>query len=198
MTKTHFAFKHTCQMMFERGKVYFWTFTFRNVHPDWDYSLLWNRFQKRLCDWYWGNIGGVRVTEAHSEHGLHFHVLLNRRVPIRAVRRIAEREGIFWIDVRVADEGAIDYLIPYVSKSFREKDNLHRGVRRWSAFGNVQKVRKNDVELDSVGTRMIKQVRLALNKGKLSYPEMLAVSRMSQTGLDMEAILDRLATSARN
>lgn len=198
MTKTHFAFKHTAQMMFERGKVYFWTFTFQRVHPDWDYSVLWNRFQKRLSEWYWGNIGGIRVVEAHREHGLHFHVLLNRRVPVRALRRLFEREGMFWVDCRPATTGAIDYLIPYVSKSFREKDNLYRGIRRWSTFGNVQAVRKNNVELVSVSTKAIRETRLALNKAKLTYPEMIAVSNMAQMGLDTGAILDRLAASARN
>lgn len=140
LTKTKAAFLLTAESMFEKyPKVYFWTFTFYRVHPDWEASQRFTRFLNHLqkvTDKGWG---GLRVAELHKEHGLHFHALVNGRIAIDFVRRVGKCYGIGRVHVCKADVKSAAYLAKYLSKQKRgPKTKTGRNMRRWGAFGNVK------------------------------------------------------------
>lgn len=163
MTKSKAAFLLSAQKLFDIGdKVYFWTFTFKNVYPDWWYPYHWRIFARDVGNLYGGYVCGLRVLEPHDQHGLHYHLLVNRRLSIHLIRRIAERVGMFWIHVsrKSVDIGTAHYLAKYLSK---KGPRLH-GVHKWGTFGCFRGVRVNDIVIESdymnarrriVGTRKV-------------------------------------------
>jgi len=88
---------------------------------------------------------GVRVIEPHERHGLHYHALLNVRVPIEFVQRIGKRYGFGRVHVKRCDIGAAHYLIPYVGKA----SFLSSGIRRWSTVGGFVGVKCKDVIIET-------------------------------------------------
>lgn len=74
--KSRSAFEFTVRKMLRQSrKLYFWTFTLREVHSLTEAMQLWNAFLtvlKRKVQFR-----GVRVLELHEEHGCHFHVITN-------------------------------------------------------------------------------------------------------------------------
>jgi hypothetical protein len=89
--KSRTTFEYTIRKMEAQGKLYFWTFTYREIHSLKTAMGLWNEFLTILKR----KIGfrGVRVLELHEEHGVHFHVVTNKRFKIRAILAIAARYG---------------------------------------------------------------------------------------------------------
>jgi len=150
MTKTQAAFIMSVDRLFEISKrVYFWTFTFKNTYPDWWYPVAWSRFSRDVKNLYGGYICGLRVVEPHPNgHGLHYHLLVNRRMSIYFIRRIGERYGMgrISVDKRPAGPHSGKYLSKYLVKDVERP--LH-GVARWGPFGNFCHVRKNDVVIES-------------------------------------------------
>ena len=62
--------------------------TFKSVPLDDDAAMEdWHIFSSRLC-WHYPELQGVRVTELHRSHGIHFHFFVNIRVPIDHMRKI--------------------------------------------------------------------------------------------------------------
>src|SRR5450432_3774199 len=115
--KSRSAFEFTVQKMVRKGaQLYFWTFTFREVHSLKLAMGLWNQFLTLLKR----KLGfrGVRVLELHDEHGCHFHVLTDQRYNIRRILDFSDRYGFGRIGVvRVFDvEKAVRYLCRYLSK----------------------------------------------------------------------------------
>lgn len=148
MNKSKAAFLLSAEKLFSLGeKVYFWTFTFKNVYPDWWYPKHWRIFAQKIGNLYGGYVCGLRVLEAHEEHGLHYHLLVNRRLSIHHIRRIAEPLGIFWVHVhkKPVNIGTAHYLAKYLAK---DSPKLH-GVHRWGTFGSFRGVKVNDVEIES-------------------------------------------------
>lgn len=171
MTKSKAAFLLTCEKLFDIGDpVYFWTFTFKNVYPDWWYPAAWRVFIREVGDIYGGMFYGVRVIEPHDEHGLHYHMLINRRISIHHVRRIAGKVGIFWVDVvkRPVDRAASFYLAKYLTK---DTYRLY-GVHRWHTVGALVSVRVNDVEVDSSYMRA-RRICVGRQKVPYGYEELL-------------------------
>src|SRR5262249_58054611 len=115
--KSRAAFEFTVRKMLRQNpKLYFWTFTFREVHSLKRAMQLWNQFLTVLKRKF--GFRGVRVLELHEEHGCHFHVITNRRFQIRKILLMCKRHGFGRIDVRrVTDAGrAVGYLCKYLSK----------------------------------------------------------------------------------
>jgi len=137
----------SAKILFESSpKVYFWTFTWWDVHNDWDYPMMWNNFARKVKDMY-PLACGVRVIEVSpGGHGLHYHLLVNRRLSIQLISRIAKRYGIGRIGVIRCDYGAAVYLSKYLAK---DEFRLFGGIRRWSTFGSWRGVHKNDIEISS-------------------------------------------------
>src|ERR1700761_2560151 len=86
--------------------VYFWTFTWPKCMPDWRYVYSWNDFSNALCSFMGRTLYGLRVWEIHPgeySHGLHCHALLNRRINIHIVKRLAKKYGLGHCWVTKAD-----------------------------------------------------------------------------------------------
>ena len=116
-TRSEAAFRFSADRLFDLySPVYFWTFTMTQVQCDWCYSEIWGRFVRDLSDLYGGTLHGLKVTELHKEHGLHFHALVNKRIWQGEVRRIGKRYGVGWVSVKRADYGSVDYLAKYLFK----------------------------------------------------------------------------------
>jgi hypothetical protein len=154
--KSGSAFEFTVRKMLRRkSKLYFWTFTFQNVHSLKTAMGLWNQFltllKRRL------GFRGVRVLELHDEHGCHFHVITNQRFPIRKILAFSKRYGFGRMDVRpVADPpAAIRYLCKYLSKP---RPGCLKRARLWSAFGDIERTRVKDILTDTPVTRILRRV----------------------------------------
>jgi len=90
--KSRSAFEFTVRKMLRHdAKLYFWTFTFREVHSLKTAMGLWNQFLTLLKRKL--NFRGVRVLELHEEHGCHFHVITDKRFKTRPVLAIGDRYG---------------------------------------------------------------------------------------------------------
>ena len=148
-TKSSVAFQLTAEGLFQPGfRVYFWTFTFSELRADYVCLKLWSEFlghlKKRFTDCAWG---GVRVAELHRTHGVHFHALFNRRLPVDLVRQVAKQYGFGRIHVKVADKGAGPYLAKYLRKQKEAPVSESGGrSRRWAAFGAVARVLVKNIE----------------------------------------------------
>jgi len=144
--KSQAAFEFTVRKMESNGRLYFWTFTYRDVHSLKRAMELWNEFltvlKRKL------GFRGVRVLELHEEHGVHFHVVTNRRFKIGRILEIGARYGFGRTGVeRVTDvAGGISYLCKYLSK---RRAPCLRGVRLWAAFGQIGRTRVADIVSDS-------------------------------------------------
>lgn len=165
--KSTTAFEFVVWKMQRNGeRLYFWTFTFVEVHSIKTATGLWNQFLTLLKRKL--QFRGVRVLELHEDHGCHFHVITNKRYDILEVLEFSNRYGFGRIDVRpVFDaENAGKYLCKYLSKA---RPPCLKGARLWSAFGDVERTRVKDVLTDTPFTRILRQVM-----GKPSVEEELA------------------------
>src|SRR5947208_3484228 len=145
--KSRSAFEFTVRKMLRQNpKLYFWTFTFREVYSLKTAMGLWNQFLTLLKR----KLGfrGVRVLELHEEHGCHFHVITDQRFEIQTILEFSTRYGFGRLHVRrVADpEKAVKYLCKYLSKA---RPGCLRGARLWSAFGKIERTRVKDVLTDT-------------------------------------------------
>jgi len=151
-------------------KLYFWTFTFREVLPDWHYPYRWQKFIRELVHGiYGGNVAGLRVIEPHQEHGLHYHALLNKRIWVRIVRRIAYKYGIGRVQVSKGpvDIDTADYLGKYLDK--KRFGTLTR-IARWHSVGNFKAIHKNNIEVISPFNAVVRE-HLEAKKGRLSQAQ---------------------------
>lgn len=171
ITKSKCAFLFSVKALFrekvangsERARrVYFWTFTFRDVESDDHAFKCWNHLRVLMHQkWKDGEgIPGIRVVEVHGGgHGLHFHLLVRRRIDVNQVRRLAIRAGFGRIHVRKATQNDAEYLGKYLSKA---DDGLARGRRRWGNFGTFKGSQVRDIEVTSTFSHNCRQVRSVL------------------------------------
>jgi hypothetical protein len=176
-------------MLRQNPKLYFWTFTFREVHSQKDAMRLWNQFLTLLKR----KLGfrGVRVLELHEDHGCHFHVITNQRFPIRRILAFAERYGFGRLNVKpVKDPStAIGYLCKYLSKP---RPGCLKRARLWSAFGPIERTRVKDVLTDTAMSRLIRRIM-----GKRSVRDELdGVAGSAPTGFRPEKNFQRALTKA--
>ena len=153
--KSRAAFERTVRKMEQTGaKLFFWTFTYRDVHSLTIAMRLWNEFLTILKRKM--GFRGVRVLELHDEHGVHFHVITNKRYKIRAILTIGARYGFGRTNVQwVRDVGAgIAYLCKYLSKP---RAMCLKGVRLWAAFGDIERTRVCDIIVDSPFVRILRE-----------------------------------------
>jgi hypothetical protein len=154
--KSRSAFEFTVRKMLrQHPKLYFWTFTFREVHSLKNAMQFWNQFltvlKRKL------GFRGVRVLELHEEHECHFHVITNQRFPIRKILGLAQRYGFGRIDVRRVTDAAqaVSYFCKYLSKT---RVRCLKRARLWSAFGKIERTRVRDVLLDTQKVRLLRRI----------------------------------------
>jgi len=147
VSKSQAAFLLSVDRLFEIcPKVYFWTFTFKNVLPDWWYAASWQKFTTEMGHMHGRYFFGLRVIEAHpGGHGLHYHALINRRLNIHMVERIGAKYGMGHCFVGIAKRESMWYLAKYLGKA---GDKLF-SVRKWWKIGPFCHVKKNDIEIES-------------------------------------------------
>src|SRR6266446_1235867 len=103
--KSRSAFEFTVRKMLRQNpKLYFWTFTLREVHSLKKAMQLWNQFLTLLKRKF--GFRGVRVLELHEEHGCHFHVITNQRFPIQKMLAFSEHYGFGRTNVKRVTDAA--------------------------------------------------------------------------------------------
>jgi len=115
-------------------RLYFWTFTFPKPLPDWwaggAFSATWQRVQRKL-----GGSAGIRVFELHKSHGIHIHMVINRRYPVTEVRRIFKIAGFGRIHVEMVQTQDIERVAFYLGKYMTKVSQPMFGVRRVAVWG---------------------------------------------------------------
>lgn len=124
---------------------------------------------RRLSDAYGGGLRGVRVIECHKEHGVHYHALVNQRIPVWLVRRWAKRCGIGRVQVKKANSGSIDYLAKYLSKQWQQENGSFKGQTRWGTIGGFRGVKVRDVEVCSRYMDRLEIAKDVLNVRKVPF-----------------------------
>lgn len=169
-SRTQAAWYLSCEKLFQEwAPIYFWTFTFAKVLPDWWYPYRWHGFIRDLQKLYGGHLMGLRVIELHSEHGLHYHALLNKRIWVGFVRRIGKRYGIGRVQVhkQAATPGAAFYLGQYLDK---RKFPSQSRLARWHSVGGFPSVKVKNIEIQSPLNSKIQEA-LEANNGRITLPQ---------------------------
>jgi len=147
MRKTEMAWHFSFQTLFASGPCWFWTFTPWCVMSDAQFAAAWNRFSEKLRYVYrWEPLTMLRAFEPFQSGFLHCHAIIDRRIPVDLVRRLARNTGIGRVHVRRCVSTDADYLAHYLGKaSWRLPD----GRKAWAALGLERHTRVCDVETDS-------------------------------------------------
>lgn len=185
LNKTSFAFQCSVKRLAQtEEKLYFWTFTFVHVPINDRYAMMdWHTLHGRIQREFPG-IKGLRVAEMHKSHGMHFHLIVNRRIPIRRIKELYRGTGHIagrnrFLDfgrtsVSKCDEGVAIYLSKYLSKQKMALFSPH--TRRWSAIGGFQHVKKNDIEFIDDSSRNKKKL---FGKRQIAFVTMMMMKHYS-------------------
>jgi len=186
LTKSACAFMFTAERLAKQSEaLYFWTFTFKTTPATDEHAMEdWNTLHRRLMMRF-PLLEGVRVCELHRSHGIHFHCLLNLRIPIRRVQRICRGNGNLtgpnrYLDfgrmsVSKCDATAIPYLTKYMTKEYR-RQNCFFGRRRWGTVGGFKGTLKNNIVVESETTRNKERM---FGLARISFPTMIMVSHFT-------------------
>jgi hypothetical protein len=156
MTKSKAAFLMSVEKLFDESPdVYMWTITFRDVMPVWWYMNTHTHFVKEVKKWY-PNFKGMRVTEVHDMHGIHYHWLVDTWMDADMMRYLGRKFGIGRVHVVKADRGAALYLAKYFGK--KEQSPAIAKLSKWGTLGGFESCRIRDVEIQSKTTDRIKQL----------------------------------------
>lgn len=159
-TKTQDAVRWSIEELWleGRGRVYMWTFTMPSAMPAMWFGRTWNKFIERAYKGM-GKWPGIRVFEWHREHGLHCHMLTNRRLPVAMIRRYWESVGGGRLHVcRVWTQQDAMYVAKYIGK---DHGKMLAGMRQWARLGGA-------------GVK-VKQVRRECPEQRFIYEELAAV-----------------------
>ena len=122
----------SCEMMMKGGRLRFLTLTVPEhglplkVVTARFRALRWSRYMRDLLKGH----AYICVYEKHpSGHGWHIHIVLNRFIPIREFRGIAERYGFGRIHIELCGADIGKYISKYISKSLEARPDDCKGVR---------------------------------------------------------------------
>lgn len=160
------AFQFSVEALFRNSaKVYMWTITFKKAESDDVAMYRWNQMHTEIKNNY-PLCQGLRVTERHPgevifgeeiSHGLHFHLLLNWRIPKDWLEKQGHKWGFGFTFVRkVTIEDAL-YCGKYLMKE--NGTELKRGGRKWGTVGGFKSVKIRDVEINSTFHRNFAKVQ---------------------------------------
>jgi hypothetical protein len=128
---------------------------------------------------------GVRVfEEGEKTHRPHAHWVLCPIIPQAKIQEYADKAGMghVWLDPRPASP----YLGMYLSKYLSKNRGSLRGVRRWSAFGEIESVKVHDVEVTSPEIELFRahmaQVKTEGVVGARAYTEAVRRCNLSKYG----------------
>lgn len=189
MTKSEVAFRMSADKLFRENKaIYFWTFTFVEVWEDWVYSRQWARFWRDFCNHSNFFISGLKVTELHENHGIHYHCLLNKRLPVGEIRRLGRRYGVGRVHVKKADVGAVGYLTKYLSK---EKSDFSKGIQKWGSVGGFKGVKVSDIVIESDFVQKLQQVKGERRLTWTGY-KLVRAEYVREGNISLKTVMDNL------
>lgn len=182
LTKSKAAFLLSCRTLFDlKRRVYLWTFTTRDVVSDEVAFRCWDHLRLLMRREFGDQIPGIRVVEVHpgadgapGGHGLHFHVLIAKRIPVDVVRHLAIRAGFGRIHVKKARAGHADYLAKYLGK---KDDGLRRGTRRWANCFGFKGTLVRNIVVESTLADNCRRVKQVL--GTWGYSLFVAVNKLT-------------------
>jgi len=169
-------------------KLYFWTFTVPQTVPDWwfgnAFTTMFQRVRRKL-----GECSGVRVFELHpGGHGLHAHVVVNRRYPVTEVRRIAEACGFGIVNVKRVSRATIAELGVYIGGYLGKEGHRVHFTRKTGVWGmGVGRVR--NMECQSRGSEEMRDAWAKAKGGDAYKVEEVA----KWMGIPFERMAQRLA-----
>lgn len=156
MKKTQIAFQMSAERLAERGRLYFWTFTFSETLDITKTRRRWNHLLT-LMRRRWPKMCGLRVFEMHKTHGLHVHLLTDRYLDVNKARSMAKKAGWGRIHVERIPGSKAGYLGKYLSK---ERPPCLQRWRLWAAFGTDWTWTKlGNLEKNSAFTRVYHHFR---------------------------------------
>jgi len=178
MKKTEAAFLLSVERLAEQGRLYFWTFTFADTLDLVATRKRWNHLLT-LIRAKWPDACGLRVFEMHEEHGLHVHLLTNKRIDVNECRKLAKQAGWGRIHVERIPRAKASYLAKYLSK---ERPPALRKWRLWAGFGKSWEWSKvSNLVADSLFSSIYRGLAKALQwegnkgfKGRMALVEMMA------------------------
>lgn len=171
MNKSKAAFLFSAERLAEKG-LYMWTFTFAEVLDIKATRKRWNHFLT-LMKRRWPDLCGLRVFELHESHGLHVHLITNRFVDVNECRPMAKKAGWGRIHVQRVSEERAKYLAKYLSK---QREPCLKRWRLWGSFGDWERSKVKDIELDSPRARIYKRCKSLFGwEGNRHLPERMRI-----------------------
>ncbi len=169
LTRSEAAFLFSCDRLALQGRLYLWTFTFAEVLDLVDTRKRWNHLLT-LIRRKWPEVCGLRVFELHKEHGLHVHVLTNKRIDVNECRLLSKRSGWGRIHVERIPKEKTPYLAKYLSK---ERPQAFRRWRLWAGFGKKWDWTKvAQIQVESLFANVARGLRDSFRwKGNRDYHE---------------------------
>ena len=131
MNKSEAAFLLSVDRLAEQGRLYFWTFTFADTLDLVETRKRWNHLLTMIRK-KWPGVCGLRAFELHEEHGLHVHVVTDKRIDVNECRKLAKQAGWGRIHVERIPRARASYLAKYLSK---ERPPALKKWRLWAGFG---------------------------------------------------------------
>jgi len=132
-------------------RCYLWTFTFGEAIDYVELRVRWNRLltylRRQLPQW-----SGIRVYEVHPgkwgeySHGLHVHVVCNRRHDVNLIRQTAKLAGWGRVHVTRCKKGHAHYIAKYLHKA---RPDALKGWRLWATFNMPERTRLADILIES-------------------------------------------------
>ncbi len=169
MTKSEAAFLLSCDRLAKQGRLYLWTFTFAEVLDLVATRKKWNHLLT-LIRRRWPEACGLRVFELHKEHGLHVHLITNKRIDVDQCRQLSKRSGWGRIHVMRIPKERTAYLAKYLSK---ERPKAFKRWRLWAGFGKCWDwTRVSQIQVESLFASVSRALRDAFGwKGNRDYHE---------------------------
>lgn len=175
MKKTQVAFQMSTERLAERGRLYFWTFTFAETIDIDQGRARWNHFLT-LMRRRWPKMCGLRVFELHKTHGLHVHLVTDGYLDVNQARSMATQSGWGRIHVKRIPAQKAGYLGKYLSK---ERPACFKGWRLWAGFGKDWSWTKvGNLEKRSTFSRAYREFGVRLGwKGNKGFFRRLSIVR---------------------
>jgi len=144
MNKSRQAFLFSAQRLSEQG-LYMWTLTFRELLAVKETRKRWNHLLT-LIRRRWPELCGLRVFELHKHHGLHVHLVTNRRIDVNVVRALAKQAGWGRVNVKRIPADRASYLAKYLGK---DRPEAFYRWQLWGGFGKWDWSRVGDILVES-------------------------------------------------
>jgi len=177
MNKSKAAFLFSAENLAKTG-LYMWTFTFAEVLDIKDTRKRWNHFLT-LMKRRWPDLCGLRVFELHKSHGLHVHLITNRFVDVNECRPMAKKAGWSRVHVQKVSAERAQYLAKYLSK---EREPCFKRWRLWAAFGDWERSKVKDIELDTPRAKIYRLCKTVLGwEGNHQFNERMQTVEYRET-----------------